>query len=149
MTGIPTLRTKSILAVLALGILAGCASLPDSSNPTLSITNAEVAEDHAVLDLRIENPSDFDLMLESIDWSMIYGPMPIAGGTWLINKDLPSKGSLTMRKQIPFDLPPLDPDAPNVELSGEMRLSDPSNAGNTAFESAGFNATGPTSTPQS
>ncbi|MFU8828438.1 MAG: LEA type 2 family protein [Phycisphaerales bacterium] len=119
--------------------LVGC-SMPNSSNPTLSITEARVAGDTASLRMQIDNPSDMDLQIESADWSLLYGPLPVAEGSWELGFLVPSGGSYRFDRSVRFDSPPLDPGAGEVELTGTLDVQTVGNSGNTALQGAGFSA---------
>lgn len=124
--------------------LVGC-SMPNSSNPTLSIYEARVAGDTASLRMQIDNPSDMDLEIESADWSLLYGPLPVAQGSWEFGFLVPSGGSYRVDRTVRFDSPPLDPEAGEVELTGTLDVQTVGNSGNTALHAAGFSATKKTS----
>jgi len=140
--------TRHGVGTLAIGGLAttlvGC-SMPNSSNPTLTINQARVAGNTASLQMQIDNPSDMDLRVESADWSLLYGPLPVAEGSWDLGISLPSKGSYRFDRNVRFDSPPLDPNAGEVELTGTLEVQTEGNSGNMALQSAGFSATKSTS----
>jgi len=139
-------RRVGIVAIggLTATALVGC-SMPNSSNPTLSINEARVAGDTASLRMQINNPSDMDLQIESADWSLLYGPLPVADGTWELGFLVPSGGSYRFDRSVRFDSPPLDPGAGEVELTGTLDVQTVGNSGNTALQGAGFAATKKTS----
>jgi len=140
------LRRVGAVTTAAIGTtaLVGC-SMPNSSNPTLSINEARVAGDTASLRMQIDNPSDMDLQVESADWSLLYGPLPVAEGSWELGFSVPSGGSYRFHRDVRFDSPPLDPGAGEVELTGTLDVQTVGNSGNTALQGAGFSATGKTS----
>jgi len=123
--------------LLLAAALTGC-SMPNSSNPTLAITQAAVQNNRASLNMVLTNPSDMDVTVNSIDWTLQYGPLPTASGNWKLNKPLPSKGTLTFRRDILFSTPPLDPTADSIELSGTLDVSTQGNSSNMALSEAGF-----------
>lgn len=129
---------------LAAIVFVGC-SMPNSSNPTLSINEARVAGDTASLRMQIDNPSDMDLRIESADWSLLYGPLPVAEGSWELGFFVPSGSSYRFDRDVRFESPPLDPDADEVELTGSLDVQTVGNTGNTALRGAGFSATKKTS----
>jgi len=112
--------------------------MPNSSNPTLSITSANVGADRANLDMEIQNSSDMDIRVEEVDWTLVYGPLPAADGTWRLDVPLPSGGTYRFSKQVAFTTPPLDRSADEVELSGELHVTTEGNDGETALQGAGF-----------
>lgn len=140
------LRRVGAVATASLGAtaLVGC-SMPNSSNPTLSINEARVAGDTALLRMQIDNPSDMDLKIESADWSLLYGPLPVAEGSWELGFLVPSRGIYRFDRSVRFDAPPLDPGAGEVELAGTLNVQTVGNSGNTALQGAGFSATKKTS----
>jgi len=117
--------------------LVGC-SMPNSSNPTLTIRSAQVAGQEARFDLLVENPSERNLVLTGIDYSVLFGPLPVADGRWTGREALPSMGSASVRLVTPFSAPPIDPGAREIELSGEMSFDDETSGGNMALERASF-----------
>lgn len=120
--------------------LVGC-SMPNSSNPTLSITNARISGDRAALSMQLDNPSDMDVTIDSIDWSLVYGPLPVADGTWQLGVSLPSGEQYNFTKTVNFDSPSLDPSAGEVELSGGMDIKTVGNTGEMSLKEAAFVAT--------
>lgn len=124
-------------AALALG---GCA-MPNASNPVLTIDSASTTGNSATLGMTIENPSDMDVRVETVSWSLVYGPLPVGEGSWDLGVVLPSKASYQFSRQIRFDHPPIDPSATEVELSGVMQLETVGGSGNTALSEAGFSST--------
>ena len=140
------LRRTGALAVVGVAAtaLVGC-TMPNSSNPTLSIYEAKVAGDSASLRMQIDNPSDMDLRVESADWSLLYGPLPVAEGSWELGFFVPSGSSYRFDRSVRFESPPLDPGAGEVELTGTLEVQTVGNDGNTALEGAGFSATSKTS----
>ena len=101
--------------------LGGCA-MPNSSNPTLSITRSQVSGASASLELRIDNPSDYDLTLSTIDWTLVHGPIPVASGRWDVSEQLASGSSVALSRRIRFDRPTLVPSSNQVELRGTMNF---------------------------
>lgn len=140
-TGMRGRAVRLAAAGFVASIVGGCA-MPDASNPTLTINRAQVAGERAMLDVTIANQSDFDLRLKSIDYTLTYGPLPVARGTWPGDKELLSKGSVNLRLPVNFDMPPLDPTAQEVELDGVMHFDDNSNSGAKQMSEASFRATG-------
>ena len=124
-------------AVAAAAAVTGC-SMPNSSNPTLTISSAQVAGQEARFDLLVENPSERNLILTGIDYSVVLGPLPVAAGLWSGREALPSQGSVNISLVAPFDSPPIDPGASEIELSGEMSFEDETSGGNMALERASF-----------
>jgi len=114
------------------------------SNPTLSITSARVTSSRAVLDVEVTNPSDYDLTLNEINYSLTYGLFPVAEGTYRGYHTLPSGGSTSIRFPISFNSDPVDPGS-EIELSGEMNFEDTSNKGRMRINAASFLATSPVS----
>ncbi len=140
MTTLPisTLGRHSLaLGALALSAgLVGC-SMGDHSNPTLSISSARVQGEQATFNLVIENPSDADLTLTGIDYTVIYGPLPVAEGQWTGEHPLPSKGILKKALTVQFDSPPIDPSERMIELTGDM-LFGKGDAGAMEIHTASF-----------
>jgi len=129
--------TRAAAVLAAVTSLLGC-SMPNSSNPTLSISSAQVKGDRASLDMVLENPSDMDVVVRSIDWTLQYGPLPTARGRWKLNKELPSKGTFAFSRKILFDTPAMDPGADTVELSGTLHVDTVGNSSDMALNGAGF-----------
>lgn len=131
-------RSISLFAcsLLAAG-LGGCA-MPNSSNPTLEVSRASVLNGRANLDMVVRNESDMDVEIGAVEWSLVYGPLPVADGTWTLATLVPSKGEYRFSKQVPFTTPPLDPSAGSVELSGKMNMQTKGDSGEMALKSAGF-----------
>ncbi len=132
-----SLSAAATTTVLALA-LGGC-SMPDSSNPTLSISRASVQGDRATLDMRIDNPSSMDVRVDSIDWTLVQGPLPVADGTWDMGVNIPSKGAHSFSKQIVFTSPSLDPAASEIEFSGRLDMA----SGASSLDEASFVVTTP------
>jgi len=128
------------IGLLAATTLVGC-SMPNSSNPTLSISEARVAGDSASLRMQIDNPSDMDLRIKSVEWSLLYGPLPVADGSWDLGFFVPSGSSYRFNRVVRFDSPPLDPGAGEIELTGTLGVETVGDSGNTALEDTGFSAT--------
>lgn len=116
----PTLCVGITLLVAAL--LVGC-GYSDASNPTLIITRAEVVGDQAELDLKIKNPTNKNVQVKAVQWSLLYGPLPVADGAWQLDATVPSSGSHQFSRQVAFAGPALDPDATEVELSGTLDIA--------------------------
>lgn len=137
------LRIRSIssfaIGATMLGSLVGCA-MPDSSNPTLSITRAQVVGDRATLEVEIQNPSDMELRIESVDWSLVHGPLPVASGEWTVGETVASKEAIRFVRQVSFTTSSLDPASRDVELSGVINTSGA--GGNMAITETGFVANG-------
>lgn len=112
-----------LAATLAL-FAAGC-SMPNASNPTLALHNANVTGDSAALDVQLSNPSDMDVEVDSIDWTLLYGPLPVAEGIWEGPFVLKSGETMDFSETVDFDSPPVDPHAESVELSGSLLLKAP------------------------
>lgn len=137
----------SFLAIGLLGAgltLGGCA-MPNSSNPTLTITSATAADNSASLGLLIENPSDYDLHLHAIDWELVQGPLPVASGQWIVDTDLPKGASYAMTQAVAYDTPTLDPEAETVELSGVLRVNTTSGDSKMTLGDTSFAAQAPVS----
>ena len=125
-------------ALASAGVgLGGCA-MPDSSNPTLSITNAQVSGGAASISIEIENSSDYDLILRSIDWTLVHGPTPVAMGTWEVNESLASGSSIALDRRIAFESPSLDPGSREIELLGQLHFGE-----GAAIEASAFQASHP------
>ncbi|MEO0512445.1 MAG: hypothetical protein AAF108_06055 [Planctomycetota bacterium] len=119
-------------AGLACG-LVGC-KVKDHTNPTVTIERAVVSDSGAELELLVENRSAVDARLERVNWEVSLGLLPLGSGTWEVeNGELPAgtKGSkhladdesgsvLRLRETAEFDTPPLDPDAAEIEIVGEL-----------------------------
>jgi len=132
------LRLKFGATLAAAALLAGGCAMPDSSNPTLSLTSAQVSNNSATLDMRIDNPSGMNVTVESIDWSLVYGPLPVADGTWTLGVPVPSGESHDFTKQVTFTSPALDRSADSLELSGSMELRTQGSEGPMALSESGF-----------
>ena len=128
-----------VLALLSMG-LGGCA-IPNSSNPTLSVTNARVAARGATLDLEITNPSEYDLILTGIEYTVVLGPLPVAQGLWTGAKELAMDSTVTITLPVIFDTPPLDPSAAELEFSGFMTFGEADRLGSMEIGEASFNET--------
>ncbi len=117
--------------------LGGCA-MPNSSNPTLSITRSQISGASASLELRIDNPSDYDLTLSTIDWTLVHGSMlPVASGRWDVNEQIASGSSVALSKRIQFDRPTLNPSSSQVELTGTMNFGEGGGIRTAAFDATG------------
>ncbi len=123
----------AVLASAGIG-LGGCA-MPNSSNPTLNITGARISGNSASINVEIENGSDYDLTLQSIDWTLIHGPWPVASGTWEVNESLASGSTMTLARRIPFESPSFDPSSREIALSGQMNFGQ-----GDGIEAAAFDA---------
>lgn len=132
-------RTTTIgIASLAAGVLVSGCAMPNSSNPTLSITQARVMGDQATLNMQIDNPSDMDVRINTVNWSLVYGPLPVADGSWELGVPVPSKGSYQFSRDIAFSGPALDPSASELELSGTLDIETEGNTGEKSLKGAGF-----------
>ncbi len=133
------MRTQIVGTILLIGALTlvGCGST-NYSNPTLTITRASVTNNAAQLELAVENPSDLNLILREIDYSLSLGPLPVAEGTWTGEADLPAQGQTNVTLNAPFDQPPLDPSATLVDFTGVMRFEDRSGSGKMEMTTAPF-----------
>ena len=132
------LRMTFGAAVVGGALLAGGCAMPDSSNPTLSITSAQVGNNSATLGMRIDNPSDMDVTVDAVDWSLVYGPLPVADGSWTMGVPVPSKGTHDFTREVSFTSPALDRSADTLELSGTMELQTQGGSGNMGLNEAGF-----------
>jgi len=133
------IRRLALGAALSL-LLGGCA-MPNSSNPTLEITRAQIQGDRATLDLQIDNPSDMNVNVDAVQWTLQYGPLPGASGTWRLAAPVTSKGKYRFTKVVLFTSPVLDPTAERVELTGTLQVTTEGNMGNKGLSGAGFVAT--------
>lgn len=129
------------IAVAAAAVTLGGCAMPNSSNPTLSITRAQVRRDRATLNMQIENPSDMDVQVDAVQWTLQYGPLPTADGVWRLGVPLASKGKYNFTREILFTNPALDPSADLVELTGAMQVTTENDMGNMGLNGAGFVAT--------
>ena len=121
-------------------MLSACAGMGDNSNPTLSIESAQVQGDNATLRVLVTNPGDHNLTLTGIDYELVFGPLPVAGGTYAGRHALPAEGSASFDLRISFDQPAMDPGASDLNLTGTMSFEDASAGGNMSLTSASFNA---------
>lgn len=130
---------KSLSLVTLLGSIAigGC-SMPNSSNPTLAVQNATINGNTATLDIQIQNPSDMDVSIDSVDWSFVYGPLPVAEGVWNLGVPLASNDDYRFTRKILFTSPALDRSASDVELSGSLRITTDGDTGKMSLKDAGF-----------
>ncbi len=126
----------------AVALLSGC-SMGNYSNPTLGVESARVTDRAAALQLRVENPSGYDLTLTQIDYTLVYGPLPVATGVWTGSEPLPKAGGAAVPLNIDFTTPPLDPSASTVEITGTMRFEDAQNSGDMRLREASFSASAP------
>lgn len=117
--------------------LGGCA-MPNSSNPTVAITSAQVRGDRATLDLQIENPSDMNVEIDSMRWTLNYGPLPTAEGIWALNALLESNGTYRFTREVRFTNPVLDPSADTLELSGTLDIKTEGDKGDMGLAGAAF-----------
>lgn len=130
------------LGVVITFVLGGCAmSMPNSSNQTLEITRAQVRGDRAILDMRIDNPSDMNVNVHAVRWSLRYGPLPTAEGMWQLAAPVASKGNYRFTKEVVLTSPALDPNAENVELTGTLEVTTEGDMGNMGLNGAGFVST--------
>ena len=128
------------VATTVLTTLAGCSMPPNSSNPTLTINSAKVRGNRAMLNVKVDNPSSHDVELTGIDYTLIYGPLPVAEGRWSGSRQLKAGAGTDLVLGIPFDSDPLDPSAEDLVLSGVMHLKDLSGAGKMGLTQAAFEA---------
>lgn len=131
------LRDVCAIALTTAGVTLGGCAMPNSSNPTLRITDLSVSDGTASVRVAIENESDYDLLLRSIDWTLVHGPMPVASGVWEVNEPLTSGSRVELSRQIKFDSPSLDPDSSEIELSGQLNFGDGAGVEHAAFDAAG------------
>lgn len=132
-------RVATTLGVLFISVSLGACGASSHSSPTLSITQSRVTSNAAELGLRIDNPGSLDLELTEIDYTLVYGPLPVADGRWSGSQAIAPESSVTMTLPIRFDRPPMDPGAEDIQFSGEMRFNDKSNRGKMKFQTATFN----------
>lgn len=124
----------------AFGLFLGGCAMPNSSNPTLTVSSARVGGDRATLELELANPSDMDVRVKAVEWSLIMGPLPVADGSWEMGVEIPSKGTHTFTKQVAFSSPPLDPGAGEVELTGRLDVETVGDTGEMSLKEAGFSS---------
>jgi len=132
-------RLITSIPVVVLAGIGGCA-MPNSSNPTLSIREARVSGNRALLEMQVDNPSEMDVRIESGDWTLLYGPLPVAKGTWELGVLVPSGGSYRFERDIQFSSAPLDPNADEVELNGTFDIQTVGNSSDTALHGGSFAA---------
>ncbi len=119
---------RFFLAILVSSALAAC--VPNSSNPSVAITRAQLGDMDAVLSLRLVNPSGRNLTLTRLDYELSEGAtgLPLASSAWEGVMSLPARGETTMPLDIALDAPPLDPTSSLLRLSGQLHFRD-----NTGF----------------
>ena len=125
---------------LATAMLGACAGMGDNSNPTLSIESARVQGDSAILRVLVFNPGDHDLTLTGINYELVFGPLPVASGTYAGLHALPADASASFDLRISFDQPAMDPGASDLSLTGSMSFEDSGARGNMRMTSASFDA---------
>ncbi len=141
----PTLNHRSlrtagaIVAALAASSLVACGSSTNFSNPTLTVTDAKVKGDKALVEARVDNPSDAKLTLTRIDYSMVYGLFPVGSGSWALNEPLAPGDSAVILIPVAFDAEPVTDDR-SIEFNGELHFNDRSNGGAREIELAAFNS---------
>jgi len=135
---------RAALGAAAAGSLAlgGCGGMGNYTNPEVSISDARVTGDGARFELDVSNPSDFDLRLTRLDYTVTYGILPVSEGTQVLNRDLPSKQVTTLTLPVVFDQEPMDPTETSIQVSGTLGLEDLSNSSNMAINEATFTAEG-------
>jgi len=141
----PALSSRAwrlLAASSAAAALGGC-SMGNYSNPTLGVESARVTDHNAALRVHIENPSGYGLTLTQIDYTLVYGPLPVATGVWAGSEPLPKAGGATVPLNIDFTTPPLDPSTSTVELTGTMRFEDAENERDMKLREASFSASAP------
>ena len=150
---LPAVTLASAAAITLM--LGGCATsdmskmsempkmhdMPNASNPTLQITRAQIRGDRAMLDMQIDNPSDMNVNVDAVQWTLQYGPLPAAQGAWQLSTSVASKGKYRFTREVRFTSPALDPTASNVELAGTLQITTEGDMGNMGLNGAGFVAT--------
>ncbi|MEM9064825.1 MAG: hypothetical protein AAGB51_04985 [Planctomycetota bacterium] len=131
-----------LCAIVSTSLLGAC-SYGVRSNPVLWLTDARVTDQQAALQVEIENTSDSDLTLTSIEYELTYGPLPVADGTWAGSRPIASGETINLPLAIGFDTPPIDPMAPTVELRGQMTFDDQGQSGALALTEATFDVSAP------
>ena len=124
------MRRNTLVIGLAasLGLsLGGCAT---GGDPQVSLTDARlVNQERAAVSVMIENKSNAAFVVESVDWQLSQGPLPIASGTWDFgsNEDsVPAGEAMTFTRVIKIRQSE-DPKAP-MQLTGEVNLKDQDDA---------------------
>jgi hypothetical protein len=104
--------------------LVGC--VPNSSNPTVAITSAQMRGTDAMLTLRLTNPGGRNLTVTALDFELSEAEtgLPLASDTWQGTLNLPARDEASLPLLIPFEVAPLDPDATALHLNGELRFRD-------------------------
>jgi len=136
-----TRRSTAIGGALAAGaaaLLGGCGGMGNYTNPEVSIADARVTDAGATFDLEISNPSDFDLALKRIDYTVDYGLLPVSEGQRILNRNLPSKSVESVQLPVVFDQEPMDPTDSTIRLSGTLVLEDLANASSMQINEASF-----------
>ena len=137
-----TCLAASALVVTA-GSLLGACSYGVRSNPVLRLTDARVSDSRASLQIEVDNPSDSELTLRSIDYEVVYGPLPVASGTWEGRRPILAGQTTNLTLAVEFDSPHLDPAAPLVELVGTMSIDDADRSADLALTEATFRTNAP------
>jgi LEA14-like dessication related protein len=94
---------KKFLLLLLLLLLSACASLmskPESPTVTLAgmeILAADFFEQRFALDLRLQNPNDFNLPIRGLRYELILNGKPLATGVSNQQVDLPAYGEQVIR----------------------------------------------------
>ena len=99
-------------------LLGGCVA--NSSNPTVTLREARMSAEEAVLDLEIANPGGRDLCVKAIEYQLSH----VADGVWNGEVELPARKSVCMGLRVPFAIEPLEPDSRRLHLNGTLRLED-------------------------
>lgn len=105
------------LAAAAVFLMGGCSLRV--SNPTVSISRADLSQGAAELTLRIDNPNGRSLRLAGIDYTLTDGVFPMTHGSAKVDARVPDKGSVEVPVHIPID-PPLASPPAEIELRGEL-----------------------------
>jgi hypothetical protein len=115
---------RFFLAILVSSALTAC--VPNSSNPSVGITRAQLGDTDAVLSLRLVNPSGRNLTLTRLDYELSEGAtgLPLASSAWEGVMSLPARGEATMPLNIVLDAAPLDATSSLLRLSGQLHFRD-------------------------
>lgn len=127
MSLIPTTRHRAMAftMIASLGLtLGGCAV---GGDPHVSLTEARmVGAQRAALSVMIENKSSAAFVVDSVDWELSQGPLPIATGAWQFGSTkedrVPAGEAMTFTRIVEIR-PPEDPNAP-MQLTGKVNLMD-------------------------
>lgn len=116
--------SASVAVVILASTLAGC--VPNSSNPTVAITSAQMRDTDAMLTLRLFNPGGRNLTVTSLDYELSEAEtgLPLASDTWQGTLNLPAREEAVLPLLITFEVAPLDPDFTALHLNGELRFRD-------------------------